>query len=733
MYSMHVCFSLIRRYVATSCIVFAGLSVNAIAEPSLTDLPLLAASDFNLTEYNEHSVPVVLTATRIEQHHADVPASVTVLDHDFIQQTGAQSLAEVLRHVPGMMVGPDRNNNADSVQYHGGPTALPKNLQVLLNGRSMYRSGIASVSWYEMPVALEDIRRIEVVRGPNASSYGANAYQGIINIMTQHPGDSYGSSVALTQGNNGEQDVYAKQGGRFYDTDYRLTFKKKQTDQFVDDFDDKESQFVDFTTHTLLDNRAEMQSFFTLSESDRGLEITGTLEDLQTNKNRIKETQLDLGMSYTQDLSSDQQIKVKSYISGFEQRQPIAVSGVPLAWLDQDLAALYRLNPTAAKQLAQADTSNLNLTSVEEQSLAMAFINRYGANQALAMTPVSGDIDASIDEYRFDIEAQSTWIVNDNMTWVAGASFRRDIIQSDHYLDGQFDNNTQRLFTSLDWKLSQRTLFHTGLMAEKEDHADIVFAPRLSIVHQFKPAHSVRMVYSESVRSPDVFEQHANWNFMVKNATADGTLHGNTFYQTAQGPGDLDHQKIQSYEIGYYGLNPNLLHTELDVRIFHEALTDVIYQSIRLDGFETEDDYKIDFTGIEMQAGLSPWHNGRIRMVAAYVDADTNVTDNERESTLLRIHARNQFNVSFTQSFDNTTASLHYISNRSYDQMRYDTSKRTEFERLDGRIATTMPLGVVDVQLVLNIQHDLSNQGYVWPESVYEDDTRVLGTMRVNW
>lgn len=731
---MHICFPPARRYLAILCLVLTVLSSNSIAESSLTDSPLLAASDFNLTEYNEHSVPVVLTATRIEQHHADVPASVTVLDHDFIQQTGAQSLAEVLRHVPGMMVGPDRNNNADSVQYHGGPTALPKNLQVLLNGRSMYRSGIASVSWYEMPVALEDIRRIEVVRGPNASSYGANAYQAVINIITQHPGDTYGSSVALTQGNNGEQDVYAKQGGRFYDTDYRLTYKKKQNDQFVEDFDDKESQFIDFTTHTLLDNRGELQSFSTLSESEKGARVSDTLKSLQTNKNLIKETQLDLGISYTQDLSSNQQIKVKSYISGFEQRQPIAISGVPLSWLDQDLTALYRLNPTAAKQLAKADTSNLNLATAQEQSLANAFINHYGANPTLAMNPVSGNVNASLDEYRFDIEAQSTWIVNDSMTWVAGASFRRDIIQSDHYLGGEFNNNTQRLFSSLDWKLSQRTLFHTGLMAEKEDHADLVFAPRLSLVHQFEPTHSVRMVYSESVRSPDVFEQHANWNFTVENATADATLNGNTFYQTAQGPGDLDHQKIQSYEVGYYGLTPNFFNTEVDVRIFHEALKDVIYQPTRLDGFETEDDYKIDFTGIEMQAGFSPWHNGRLRMVAAYVDADTNVTDNERESTLLRIHARNQFNVSLIQNFENNTnASLHYISNRSYDQMRNDKSRRTELERLDGRIATTLPLGEVDVQLVLSVQHDLSNQGYVWFESVYEDDTRIQGTMRVNW
>ena len=214
----------------------------------------------DLPEFDEFSVPVVLTATRIQQHQADVPASVTILDSELIKQLGAKSLSELLRYVPGIMVGPDNNNNSDAVHYHGGPAALPKNLQVLINGRSMYRSGVAAVSWFEMPVALEDIRRIEVVRGPNASSYGANAYQAVINILTKHPADTYGTSVSYSQGNNGEDDIYLRQGGKIGETNYRVSFTQKKDDGFDEQDDSRMAKFIDFESHRQLDSGGELEA-----------------------------------------------------------------------------------------------------------------------------------------------------------------------------------------------------------------------------------------------------------------------------------------------------------------------------------------------------------------------------------------------------------------------------------------------------------------------------------------
>ena len=115
------------------------------------------------------ALPEVLTATHLYQAPAAVP--------------GARNITDVLRLVPGMLVVPD-SNNLTTVNYHGTSAGQARRLQVLIDGRSVYRAGFAKVGWADLPVAIEDIQRIEVFRGPNTVSYGANALLGVINIIT---------------------------------------------------------------------------------------------------------------------------------------------------------------------------------------------------------------------------------------------------------------------------------------------------------------------------------------------------------------------------------------------------------------------------------------------------------------------------------------------------------------------------------------------------------------------
>src|SRR5690606_13218665 len=155
-------------------------------------------------------LPEVLTATRLQQSPAAVPGSITVLDRELIQGSGAREITELLRLVPGMLVVPE--GSATNVNYHGGLAAAARRLQVLVDGRSVYRPALAQVDWVDIPVALEDIERIEVFRGPNTVSYGANALLGVINIITRPPNDSMGTRATYTTGKRGIQDWYARHG-----------------------------------------------------------------------------------------------------------------------------------------------------------------------------------------------------------------------------------------------------------------------------------------------------------------------------------------------------------------------------------------------------------------------------------------------------------------------------------------------------------------------------------------
>ena len=139
----------------------------------------------------------------------------------------ASDLAEVFRLVPGMVVSyhSARGYSLDNtVSYHGLSDPYARSMQVLVDGRSVYSPLFGGVLWGDIPVALDDIERIEVIRGPNAASYGANSFMGVINIITSQPSETQGKFVSLTTGRSREEGV-ARYGGsnESGDLTYRIT------------------------------------------------------------------------------------------------------------------------------------------------------------------------------------------------------------------------------------------------------------------------------------------------------------------------------------------------------------------------------------------------------------------------------------------------------------------------------------------------------------------------------
>lgn len=176
-------------------------------------------------------LPQVLTATRLKQSPAAVPGSMTVLDSELIRASGARDIPELLRLVPGMMVGYNAGNQP-TVNYHGSNVNDARRMQVLIDGRSVYRAGLATVDWSDIPLAMEDIERIEVFRGPNTVSYGANALMAVVNILTRNPADSHGTRLKMTRGQDGINDFYASHGFGWESGDMRLSLSGQQDDGF---------------------------------------------------------------------------------------------------------------------------------------------------------------------------------------------------------------------------------------------------------------------------------------------------------------------------------------------------------------------------------------------------------------------------------------------------------------------------------------------------------------------
>lgn len=135
-----------------------------------------------------YDVPVVVSATRTERSVRDIPNAVTVITAEEISSSGATSLVQLLATVPGLEV--MRNSVADyNLSARGFNGTANSNLLVMIDGRSTYLDFFGIVIWDYLNVTLQDIERIEVIRGPGSSLYGANAFLGTVNIVTKRPED----------------------------------------------------------------------------------------------------------------------------------------------------------------------------------------------------------------------------------------------------------------------------------------------------------------------------------------------------------------------------------------------------------------------------------------------------------------------------------------------------------------------------------------------------------------
>jgi iron complex outermembrane receptor protein len=140
---------------------------------------------------------LVVTATKTAQRISDEPSAVTVIDEQTIRLSGATTIPDLLRLVPGVNVS-EINGSEYNVGMRGFNQLESNTLLVMIDGRSVYRNFFGNVLWDTIPVLISQIKRIEIVRGPGSALYGANAFNGVINIITKSPLEELHPSAPTT-------------------------------------------------------------------------------------------------------------------------------------------------------------------------------------------------------------------------------------------------------------------------------------------------------------------------------------------------------------------------------------------------------------------------------------------------------------------------------------------------------------------------------------------------------
>ncbi len=185
--------------------------------------------DFDLKDLMQMELTI---ATKKPQRLIDTPAAVYVLTGDDIRRTGVTTIADALRLVPGFEVA-KVSSSQWAVSSRGFNNRFSNKLLVMIDGRTVYTPLFGGVYWDEQDLMLEDVDRIEVVRGPGGSIWGANAVNGVVNIITKRAKDTQGPLATAGGGSYERAFAGARYGGQIGEsTFYRIYAKAFDRDNF---------------------------------------------------------------------------------------------------------------------------------------------------------------------------------------------------------------------------------------------------------------------------------------------------------------------------------------------------------------------------------------------------------------------------------------------------------------------------------------------------------------------
>ncbi|WP_212636840.1 TonB-dependent receptor plug domain-containing protein [Desulfacinum hydrothermale] len=438
----------------------------------------------------------ITSVSKHAQKLEDAAAAVFVINQEDIRRSGATTVADLLRMVPGLHVA-RLNANGNVVTARGFSDLYANKLLVLMDGRTLYSPIFSGVFWSDVDPVLEDIERIEVIRGPGASLWGANAVNGIINIITKKASDTTGVLASTVLGTEDREIVTLRYGdGLGTSGAYRVYLKARERDPSVTEQGDD-----------AVDDWRAVQGGFRLdwnpSQSD-----TVTLQgDVQRRRGSVFERSLGLSPpAYTCHLC---------HVSDFEQK------GVNLLgrWNRQDPAgnslqvqAYYDYTGSTGSQFLEWRAQVFDLEYQQDHTWGERQLLTWGAGARLYTTDTSGG-----SNYYFSPEGNDWYVLN-------------------AFVQDEITLVPEKLFLTLGSKL--------------EYHEDVGLAiqPTARILWKYAPRHTLWAAASRAVRTPSLGEQKAHITMVTR--TSDPSPADLVFFNLSREK-ELDPEEVLAFEVGY--------------------------------------------------------------------------------------------------------------------------------------------------------------------------------------
>lgn len=604
--------------------------------------------DFLSEEAYLDELPMVLTGSRMRQTAGDSPVSVTIIDREMIEASGAREIQELLRLVPGMVVSYTFGHWA-AVTPGFGTESYSRRIEVLVDGRSVYTPSFGGVPWAALPYSVTDIDRIEVTRGPNASAFGTNALLGTINIITRGPMDRSGGEIEFLAG----QDYVHRAQIRHFGSTERTDWSLSAAQEGDSGFDNQRFEW-DGKSHHFFNAQMRFQ--------------TGPASSLHARAG-INRGRHEWGRS-----SPDFDPPRDQY------------------WNNHYGQLNWEYRP---------DTSHLLEVQLQhsEEGIDERHLTRQRIREMPGIFPYQAVVDESRTSTRSDIEFQHTVNASARVRWLWGAGAREDTVRSPegYFPDGPGSNTLLRLFGQLEWSPSQRYTVNLGAMTEHDEITGTATSPRIALNYHATPSHTLRVAGSRATRTPVLIEEYGDWS-------VDSPIGPR---QVVHASGGLQREKVDSVEVGHLFQSPGG-RVHVDSRLHHDHITDIImyigkpfpedpFNGFTID-FANTDDARV--TGLETTLEYRPTRNLRFRANYAYKQ----ITSTDQAAEISKTAPRN--NVSFLGLYRftaQTDFSIGYFYYDGYNMMNLnDGVDRTQ--RWDLRLAHRLGQERDNAQLALVVQ-----------------------------
>jgi len=449
----------------------------------------------------------VVTASARSSSELKAPLSLTVITADEIRMTGAATIPEILRRVPGIDVA-EMNPSDTNISFRGFNRRVANKVLVLVDGRSVYQDFLGGTFWPVLDVAIPDIARIEVIRGPGSALYGANAFAGVVNIITKTGDESPGLRAFMQAGNYNTVQGGITVGGRTGKLAYRSTIAYDHADKWTRDY---------------AGDRVDLATQF--AQPDRSREIQ----------------RADATVTY--DLGKTQVLAG----GGWDN---VAMQAVPLG-------ALRTFGNTGQTGYLRAEVNNgptklrlywnaLRLTSGPE----------YWPDGIISIkNNIRSDVVDATAQTGVDFKAAGTHHLN------FGGEYRFKSVDWGYLAprpDGSpYQENHFGLFLQDQWDISRKVTLvlsyrvdrHPLLASEDVTPGGLIHSPSGTLLYEFKPDHVLRLNLSSAFRAPTFLESYVD--LFAPDPTQPAL--GIRFQGSIPAARTLKPEQIVTAELGYRG------------------------------------------------------------------------------------------------------------------------------------------------------------------------------------